>query len=1262
MGNDLSRSSESEQDNAQRRSTGEMMAEQLFYNPFDDIDARLHFPEFADAIAPTARVSSDSEPSINTLATMYPVDFPQRFPQHERSDVAAGVQHRLNRWFVQQTLRKAMEGDSPTPSCDWTIEGLPFKDDVFSKVPEDVEHNLPAEPSSNTAAAAAACTTDKYHGGGFKHSSHSHSPEQESKQNQLAEQCQEDPGFIENDNMEICSDPADEDIIQMSNSSLSLPGLEEDEETAQGMSIDRKLDLDQIQEMNPHYVSSKKYQIREDVPPEAVPCAPESETGHERSQEQIEDMKRIIATDPSGDTLDNLEEKSSYLVDSMHSTTELRWQTEPDYNINSSGAWEDELEPSLPTIVQRTSNVQRSHTSTTVPAAPHLSTHTVHAQISIQSRASMVGLASDTHSPELLPPSVERCCVVSSSEANQKVVQPLTGNVRSKEVDQSSLLGYQQLVVMVASHVSNVPSAAAAAPGLGDPGLDLDAKGYTIYEGDKEQSCETHQAHEAPIKLAGLLLNLQQLAQPVCDPDQSIELKGQKQLGLGLTSSTLVLGPLVDVTNTSWDAGHQQSRIEGSTAKAGPGKETGSETQKQPSFKMKQQTHYCDLGGLDGFLRSSINSTASLHSSTEDNSKENSHQKANVALQAASLPHQKANVALQAASLPSESNKGSPYPSGGVAIGKVPPSPKKHHSPSLLHPASMQPPLPLYQPVHTLPLPQNLLLPASSTSTQLTGHPNHYPHYPHTSPDRFPALSVLQPAGGSTMLLVPNGGLSIQLDATAMHDMMQQCAQLAADTAVAALVHAEGASGFGHAKEVGGIEADQKAGPSTLSVRSVGVQTLSPPKDQQVQTVLTGEEMDLRYHNEDASCAEGSAPYGGSIKDRAHPLTPSKSHPAPRIAYLSSAGMNTAWQSTVASGLQLPLPWQSTMASGLQLPLPWQSTMASGLQLPLPGVKEEELFKWGLIIPEATDDLGSTTHTARDTASNSFLAPSNAYYTQEGLSSPPGGAERPPSTVSYTPAAMSQPPSNHSTIDPSTYRELSTLHETMHASTSLGPDHFKPQSLVTMHDSTSLGPIDHFKPQSLVTMHDSTSLGPIDHFKPQSLVRRNFLPLLQNSLNEDEGLPSHDLKLLPSLKRQRLLAPSQQLQNSLPSLSSSKGMIKTPVSAPLHLYNDSFRNTAKEQALSESGGSSVLLTFAPPSLVKRHFEDNAYMPNRSLLVKRSSELYNISTDHDTRQGTKEQSFKAVKSVSLIPDSSASSWLGHASALPQHLLPPSLQKR
>ena len=48
------------------------------YNPFDgEASARVNFPAFPDAIQ-IVTGSPDSGPSIDALASMYPVDFPPR--------------------------------------------------------------------------------------------------------------------------------------------------------------------------------------------------------------------------------------------------------------------------------------------------------------------------------------------------------------------------------------------------------------------------------------------------------------------------------------------------------------------------------------------------------------------------------------------------------------------------------------------------------------------------------------------------------------------------------------------------------------------------------------------------------------------------------------------------------------------------------------------------------------------------------------------------------------------------------------------------------------------------------------------------------------------------------------------------------------------------------------------------------------------------------------------------------------------------------
>eukprot|EP00798_Chlamydomonas_sp_ICE-L_P009504 gene9504-8946_t len=38
------------------------------------------------------------------------------------------IQVHIDAWFADKCLRKALKGDSPTPSCDWKLPGLPFKE------------------------------------------------------------------------------------------------------------------------------------------------------------------------------------------------------------------------------------------------------------------------------------------------------------------------------------------------------------------------------------------------------------------------------------------------------------------------------------------------------------------------------------------------------------------------------------------------------------------------------------------------------------------------------------------------------------------------------------------------------------------------------------------------------------------------------------------------------------------------------------------------------------------------------------------------------------------------------------------------------------------------------------------------------------------------------------------------------------------------------------------------------------------------------
>jgi hypothetical protein len=103
MGNSPSHSV-SLDDAAQARGQPQQRQEEV-YNPFDAEDAQHNFPLFADAVR---RASSSggpgSGPSIDTLAAMYPIDFPLR----------CGWPHPHTR---TRTRTHPPAPTHPTPSC-----------------------------------------------------------------------------------------------------------------------------------------------------------------------------------------------------------------------------------------------------------------------------------------------------------------------------------------------------------------------------------------------------------------------------------------------------------------------------------------------------------------------------------------------------------------------------------------------------------------------------------------------------------------------------------------------------------------------------------------------------------------------------------------------------------------------------------------------------------------------------------------------------------------------------------------------------------------------------------------------------------------------------------------------------------------------------------------------------------------------------------------------------------------------------------------
>eukprot|EP00798_Chlamydomonas_sp_ICE-L_P003699 gene3699-13768_t len=122
---------------------GSSSQEQVPWCPFDD-SGHEHFPD-VDEVVYSIRssehvVPAPSYPSVDTLANLYPVDFPIRQlalqPSNSRNDqiqvaqfnAQRSIQVNIDAWFADKCLRKALKGDSPTPSCDWKLPGLPFKE------------------------------------------------------------------------------------------------------------------------------------------------------------------------------------------------------------------------------------------------------------------------------------------------------------------------------------------------------------------------------------------------------------------------------------------------------------------------------------------------------------------------------------------------------------------------------------------------------------------------------------------------------------------------------------------------------------------------------------------------------------------------------------------------------------------------------------------------------------------------------------------------------------------------------------------------------------------------------------------------------------------------------------------------------------------------------------------------------------------------------------------------------------------------------
>ncbi len=164
-------------------------------NPFDRLGSAENFPDLGETLRYDDRDASlgGSGPSIGTLANLYPVDLPMLPGQRQQALVGQTsegqhaereAQRRTDKWFGQQTLSKAIkvspacaactstiaagpplllphtptpcscrrhshrspaspsapQGDSPTPSTQWHMEGLPFRDGGPGPEPSTSRH------------------------------------------------------------------------------------------------------------------------------------------------------------------------------------------------------------------------------------------------------------------------------------------------------------------------------------------------------------------------------------------------------------------------------------------------------------------------------------------------------------------------------------------------------------------------------------------------------------------------------------------------------------------------------------------------------------------------------------------------------------------------------------------------------------------------------------------------------------------------------------------------------------------------------------------------------------------------------------------------------------------------------------------------------------------------------------------------------------------------------------------------------------------
>lgn len=90
------------------------------FNPFDRASNRENCPPLSEALHYDSTEAYDSGPSIETLAALYPVDFPLCFPGDERSS-AAELANSYHLQFCEQWFRERTAIKLQMVSCLWRL-------------------------------------------------------------------------------------------------------------------------------------------------------------------------------------------------------------------------------------------------------------------------------------------------------------------------------------------------------------------------------------------------------------------------------------------------------------------------------------------------------------------------------------------------------------------------------------------------------------------------------------------------------------------------------------------------------------------------------------------------------------------------------------------------------------------------------------------------------------------------------------------------------------------------------------------------------------------------------------------------------------------------------------------------------------------------------------------------------------------------------------------------------------------------------------